>query len=103
MNQFRLAPGERFYAGYHEWLVHPFEAREIVRRGYVTINGCDLSAEQVDVVAGYPLIRVTELRDFGAESDPQCPAIDNLPGSGFGERSSADLGFDRTDLESEAA
>ena len=74
----RLEPGERFYAGYHEWLVHPNEAKVILARGYVTINGIPLAAHQVDEVGGYPLIRVTGLNEYGPPSDPQCPAIDNM-------------------------
>lgn len=75
----RLQPGERFYCGYHEWVVHPFEARVIVAQGFVTINGVRLVAHQVGEVNGHPQIRVTGLDGYGVASEPWCPAISALP------------------------
>lgn len=73
---FVLAPGERFYCGYHEWAVHPFEARVILDRGYVVFNGVELAAHQVSTIGPYPQIRVTGLAEFGVASDPRLPAAD---------------------------
>lgn len=74
----RLQPGDTFYCGYHEWLVHPDEATVILERGHVTINGVACAARQVDTVAGYPLIQVWGLNEYGAASDPQAPALDQV-------------------------
>ena len=76
MTEWCLEPGERFYCGYHEWLVHPFEARVILDRGYVIFNGLELDAQQVGMVGVYPQIRVPGLGEFGMASDPQLPAAD---------------------------
>lgn len=70
-----LAPGERFYLGYHEWAVHPDEASVILGRGYVVINGVRYGARQVDVVGGrYPQIKVDGIQ--GDPSDPRCPGLE---------------------------
>ena len=35
----RLAPGERQYRGYGDWIVHPEEATFVLHRGYALVNG----------------------------------------------------------------
>ena len=68
-----LEPGQRFYAGYHEWVVHPAEASVILARGYAVMDGMKFRAEQVTECSGYPQIKIHGLPDD--PSDPQCKGL----------------------------
>jgi hypothetical protein len=70
---FRLELGERFYAGYHEWVVHPDEARVILERGYAVVDGIRFRAAQVCEHNGFPQIKIYGLPDD--PSDPQCRGL----------------------------
>lgn len=70
---FHLDPGERFYAGYHEWLVHPDEASVVLARGYALVDGIRFRCEQVDQQDIYPQLKIYGLPDD--PSDPQCRGL----------------------------
>ena len=70
---FTLAPGERFYVGYHEWVVHPDEAALVLARGYALVDGIRFRATQVSHVSEYIQIRIHGLPDD--PSDPQCRGL----------------------------
>lgn len=53
-----LAPGQIQCFGYNEVAVHPEEAKVILARGFVRIDGRVCRAYQVDTINGYPLLRV---------------------------------------------
>ena len=72
----RLEPGDRWYAGYHEWLVHPDEAAVILARGYVALNGVRFAVRHMDTIDGHPVLRLVGLDEYGDPSDPQLPAAD---------------------------
>ena len=55
---FTLAPGERFYVGYHEWVIHPDEAAVVLSRGYALVDGIRFRATQVSHVSEYIQIRI---------------------------------------------
>lgn len=60
-----LDPGERWYIGYHQWVVTPEEAWKIRERGYQDINGmrfpaCGIMQGNGEWLAinGWPVIQV---------------------------------------------
>lgn len=73
----RLAPGEREYRGYCEWVVHPEEAIFILHRGFALVDG---QREAVWFIHNEAY--VTQLRVFNSDPVYRLEEIAALPACG---------------------
>ena len=70
-----IRQGKPFYAGYHELMLHPLDAVEVLEKGHMVVNGRRVACE---LVGGWVQFRLTGLHGLGVESEPLCPAADNI-------------------------